>query len=191
VGGEHMRLGPGEPPAGPWRAVAVEELSPVSSMLGDPLGRPAVVAIDGRGGPGKSTLARRPHAALTASAIVHTDDVAWHHSLFDWHQPLAREVLQPIRNGQPVAYRPPACQERGRAGAIVVPTGLDLVLVEGTGAGRRELAHLVDAVVWVQSGEREAKRRVPAPEGVLQTSALDTAVHCRAGRRGGAVTVKT
>jgi len=34
-----------------------------------------------------------------------------------------------------------------------------VVLVEGVGAGRRELTHLLDAVVWVQSDLAEAERR--------------------------------
>jgi len=34
------------------------------------------------------------------------------------------------------------------------------VIVEGVGAGRRELTHLLDAVVWLQSDSVEAERRV-------------------------------
>ena len=40
-----------------------------------------------------------------------------------------------------------------------VAAGLDLVVVEGVGAGRRELAPLLDAVLWVQSDAAEAERR--------------------------------
>ncbi len=81
---EHvMTLGPDEPAAGLWRAVALEELvACIRRAAGAPRGRPAVVAIDGRGGAGKSTLAQRLHVAVTPSAVVHTDDVAWHHSFF-------------------------------------------------------------------------------------------------------------
>ena len=57
--------------------------------------------------------------------MIHTDDIAWHHSRFDWSELLARSVLQPIRNGQPVGYRPPGWESHGRTGAIEVPTGLD------------------------------------------------------------------
>jgi hypothetical protein len=91
--------------------------------------------------------------------VIHTDDIAWHHSRFGWSELLARSVLQPIRNRQPVGYRPPGWEAHGRTGAIEVPTGLDLVIIEGVGAGRRELAHLLDAVVWVQSDYAEAERR--------------------------------
>ena len=155
-----MVLGPGEPAAGPWRAVALEALvACVRRAAGAPVGRPAVVAIDGRGGAGKSTLAARLQAAIPASAVLHTDDVAWHHSFFGWQALLADCVLAPIRDGREVSYRPRAWQDRGRAGAIEVPPGLEMVFVEGTGAGRQELAHLLDAVLWVQSDGPDAKRR--------------------------------
>jgi hypothetical protein len=35
-------------------------------------------------------------------------------------------------------------------------------VIEGDGAGRREAAHLIDALIWVQSDEREAERRALA-----------------------------
>ena len=96
---------------------------------------------------------------MSASAVTHTDDITWHHSKFGWSELLARSVLQPIRNGQSVNYRPPGWESHGRPGAIEVPTGLHLVIIEGVGAARRELAHLLDAVVWVQSDYAEAERR--------------------------------
>lgn len=37
-----------------------------------------------------------------------------------------------------------------------------MVFVEGTGAGRRELSHPFDAVVWVQSDAADAERRALA-----------------------------
>jgi hypothetical protein len=136
-----------------------EAVHVVTTAAGAPAGRPRVVAIDGRSGSGKSTLADRLHAAVPVSVVVHTDDVAWHQSFLDWVDLLATGVLEPVRRGQPVRYRPPAWDARGRPGAIEVAAGLDMVLVEGVGAGRRELAHLVDAVVWVQSDPAEAERR--------------------------------
>lgn len=155
-----MSLGPGEPAAGPWRVAPLDELVRlVMEAAGAPVGRPNIVAIDGRGGSGKSTLAERLHAAVPKSAVISTDDVAWGHSFFGWADLLAGGLLIPVRQGAGVQYRPPGWKAGGRAGAIEVPAGLSLVVVEGVGAGRRELAHLLDAVVWVQSDFAEAERR--------------------------------
>lgn len=155
-----LTLPPGEPAAGPWRSEPVEVLvrllMPVPGVRPE---RPWVVAVDGRGGSGKTTLAACLHAAVPESAVVHTDDIAWHHSFFDWADLLADGVLAPLRRGESVRYRPPGWDVQGRPGAVEVPAGRALVLVEGVGAGRRELAHLLDAVVWVQSDAVEAERR--------------------------------
>lgn len=155
-----MSIEPGEPVTQIWEAVTVADLvADIRSATGAVRGRPAVVAVDGRGGAGKSTVAQQLHAAVPNSAIVHTDDVAWNQSFFDWQDLLIQHVLQPARGGRPVSYQPQAWREHGRAGEIAVPTGLDWILLEGSGSGRRELSHLVDAVLWVQSDSVEAKRR--------------------------------
>jgi hypothetical protein len=155
-----MVFGEGEPAAGPWQVVSLAELV---GMLGPgeraPAGRPWVLAVDGRSGSGKTTLAKRIQDAVAASAVVHTDDVAWSQAMFDWADLLARGILEPVRGGEPVKFRPPAWCERSRAGAIEVPQGCNLLIVEGAGAAREELMYLVDAVVWVQSDMAEAERR--------------------------------
>lgn len=155
-----MLVPPEEPVAGPWRVEPVEALVRRLFRAAGPVQRrPRVIAVDGRGASGKSTLAAQLHAAVPASAVVHTDDVAWHHSFFDWADLLAGGVLEPLRGGEPVSYRPPGWEATDRPGAVTVPAGLELVLVEGVGAGRRELADLLDTVVWVQSDMAEAERR--------------------------------
>lgn len=40
-----------------------------------------------------------------------------------------------------------------------MPSGLDLVVVEGVGASQREHVHLHDATLWLQSDFAEAERR--------------------------------
>src|ERR1700735_5213487 len=65
----------------------------------------------------------------------------------------------------PVSFGPPAWQEHAREGAIEVPAGCELVIVEGVGAARRDLTHLVDTVLWVQSDMAEAERRGIARDG--------------------------
>jgi hypothetical protein len=155
-----MRPGPGEQPAGPWRAVQLAELAALilDGVEEAPPGVPRIVAVDGRSGGGKSTLAQRLVDAIPDSAVVHVDDVAWHAPMFDWADLLANGVLEPLRRGEAVSYRPPAWDLHNRPGGISAPSGRRLVIVEGVGAGRRELSSLIDCLVWVQSDYAEAER---------------------------------
>ena len=150
-----------EPDFGPWHAVPAAEVA-AALLARIPMAddRVAIIAVDGRSAAGKSTAAERLRAVIPDACIVHTDDVAWWHSFFGWADLLRDGVLEPVRRGElPVRYRPPAWDERGREGAIVVPASCRVLLIEGVGAGRTELSDLLDAVVWVQSHEPEARRR--------------------------------
>jgi hypothetical protein len=104
-----MKLGPGEPPADPWRVMPTSDIVRLvfdADRARD--GRPWILAVDAHRGSGKSTIANLFHLFVPASAVVHTDDVAWHHSFFDWSDLLIEGILKPLRNGQAVSYRPPA-----------------------------------------------------------------------------------
>jgi hypothetical protein len=150
----------GEPEAGPWRRVPVSTLLDLLvAIVGTPAGRPRIVAVDGRGASGKSTLADRLHRAAPRSAVVHTDDLAWHEPLFGWGHLLADHVLRPLHRGGGLSYRPPQWDVRGRRGSLEIPADTSLVIVEGTGASQRAHRDLVDATVWVQADVVEAERR--------------------------------
>ena len=124
-----------------------------------------MIAIDGRGGAGKTTLAERLRTVVADAAIVHTDDVAWNHAYFDWGAVLARNLLQPLHQGAAVDFRPEAWAAHHRPGSITVPAGAEFVFVEGTGVIREELAPFLDASVWMQGDLDEQKRRLLARDG--------------------------
>jgi len=157
-----MHLPEEEPAATAWRALDVAAVVDLLlAAAGSPHGRPAVVAIDGRSARGKSTLSTQLRAAApgVSVALVHTDDVAWYESFFGWASLMIDGVLAPLHAGAAVDFRPPAWAINGREGAVRVPAGLDLVLVEGVGAGQRELSGFLDAIVWVQSDFTLAEER--------------------------------
>lgn len=142
-----------------WRVQRAADVMTWLLPLGPPTGRPHVIGIDGRSGAGKSTVAETLRGHARATVVVHTDDVAWYESFFGWETLLAQGVLEPARRGEPVAFRPPAWSQRGRAGAIEVPPTTRVLIVEGVGACRHELTSLLDALVWVESDREQARRR--------------------------------
>lgn len=155
-----ITLGQGEPELGPWRVERLASFAEVvRATVGTPVGRAPLLGIDGRSSSGKSSLARRLQEAIPGAAIVHTDDVAWWHSCFDWVDLLAEGVLAPLRRGESVAYRPPEWDRRDRSGAIEVSGAASVVVIEGVGAGRRELAEQLDGIVWVQADLETTRRR--------------------------------
>lgn len=155
-----MKLPPEEPSFEPWTAVSLQALlDSWQPRLPDSGARPGVIAVDGRGAGGKSTLAAQISRAVPGSVVVHTDDIAWHHAFFDWAELLRQGVLIPAHAGQEVHSRPPAWDARGREEAIEVPVDCPLLIVEGCGAARKELMPWMDVVVWVQSDLEGARTR--------------------------------
>ncbi|MFI6909992.1 hypothetical protein ACIBKY_52635 [Nonomuraea sp. NPDC050394] len=141
---------------------AVQRLRDASAEV---IGRPRVIAIDGRGGAGKTTLAERLCKTVANSAIVHTDDIAWNHAYFDWGAVLVDDILRPLHRGEAVDFRPDAWISHHRPGSITVPAHTEFVWVEGTGIIREELAPWLDASVWMQGDLGVQKRLLAVRDG--------------------------
>ena len=118
---------------------------------------PTIVAVDGRSASGKTTFAAMLARALNAP-IVHTDDVAWHHSFFDWWPLMLKQVIEPFRAGRVIDWKPEAWIVQGREGSIQVPQSSILIL-EGVSATRRELSTKIDLPIWVETDLQVAETR--------------------------------
>jgi hypothetical protein len=169
-----------------WNVVTVRHL--LHSLLAHrPSNSPSLIGIDGRSRSGKSTLADVLGASAEGVAVVHTDDIAWHHTFFGWSDVLIDGILSPIRRGiLPVSFTPQPWLDRGRAGSIEIPADTQVVLIEGVGATRAELSGWLDRTIWVQTDPEVALSRTVAldrdPPGFVEDWMREENAHLAADR---------
>ncbi len=141
----------------PWRrrVAEVADLLVWSTLMRPPtLGPARLICVDGHAGSGKSTLGEELAAAAVAEGsadLVHLDDLldGWE-GLADVAGTLERDVLGPLVEGRTGRYRRYDWHEE-RFGDLVEVAPVDLLVVEGVGAGARSYAHLVTTLVWVDA----------------------------------------
>jgi uridine kinase len=147
--------------------------------------RPLVVAIDGRSGSGKSTVASFVASVLGAT-VVPSDDffaagisaAAWDArtpaqraaDAIDWRR-LRTEALEPLRAGQPARWhafdfsagvRPDGTYAMQRDATVRPPA--PIVLLDGAYSARPELTDLVDLAVLVEAPAPVRRARVAERE---------------------------
>ena len=107
-----------------------------------------IVAIDGCGGAGKSTLAAGLAEEL-AAVVVHTDDFASWENPVDWWPELLRVVLEPLARGEPATFAPNSWGGPPREPVTVEPGGT--VIVEGVTASREAFRPYLAYAIWVDA----------------------------------------
>jgi|SRR5579884_106500 len=116
-----------------------------------------IVAVDGHGGAGKSTVAARLADALGGVPVVHTDDFASWDEPIEWRPRLLAEVLEPLARGEPARFRPTSWDGAPREVVEVVPA--DAVVLEGVTASRKVFRPYLTFVVWVEAPREVRLRR--------------------------------
>lgn len=129
---------------------AVEESSAPAGVL------TRIVAIDGPGGAGKSSLARCLADRLPA-AVVQTDDFASWDDPVDWWPSLLERVLEPLAAGVTARYQPTSWGGEERAQVVVEPGGT--VLLEGVTASRHVFRTYLAFSIWVETDRAVRLRR--------------------------------
>ncbi|WP_190129430.1 uridine kinase family protein [Streptomyces mashuensis] len=114
------------------------------------LGPVRLVAVDGHAGSGKSTFAGRLAAALGGAPVLHLDDLATHEELFAWTDRLRTWVLEPLAQGTTARYRVYDWVARAFATTETALPPAPVVIVEGVGAGRRELRPHLACLLWME-----------------------------------------
>lgn len=127
-------------------------------------GRTRVLAVDGRAGAGKTVLAGRL-AALLPAPVLHMDDLypGWD-GLARAAPALVEQVLEPLSEGRPAAYRRWDWHRSAYAETLPVPAGPFLV-VEGVACGSRAAARYLSLLVWVDAPAEARRRRAIERDG--------------------------
>lgn len=135
----------------------MSDIGPILSAVTDAIrkhgDRPVLVAVDGRGGAGKLTLAAELARRLTDVALLHTDDFAfgweggWDLRRFDL------QVLQPLLNDRLARYQRYDWNSDSLAEWHEVHSPVAVLILEGVSSTRKELRDVWDIAVWVDAPE--------------------------------------
>lgn len=131
-----------------------------------PAGMPTkIIAIDGPGGAGKSTLAARLAKEFGGAQIVHTDDFASWDNPVNWWPRLIEEVLEPLIRSRSARYRRtdwgnPDHQEWGEV------TPAEFAILEGVTASREAFQPFLTYAIWIDAPRDVRLRRGLDRDGV-------------------------
>ncbi len=137
-------------PTLPHVVEAIRSSSPPAQM------RTRIVAIDGPGGAGKSSLAVYLAHELDAP-IIHTDDFASWDNPLEWWPDLVEKVLRPITAGQPARYTPTSWGAPAKPRVVIEPG--NFVLLEGMSASREAFRPYLTFSIWVETPRNVRLRR--------------------------------
>jgi uridine kinase len=121
-----------------------------------------IVAIDGPGGAGKSSLAAYLARELDAP-VVHTDEFASWQNPVDWWPELIEKVLEPLAAGRAARYTPSSWGGPEREQVVVEPG--DFVLLEGVTASRDAFRPYLAYSIWIETPRDVRLRRGLDREG--------------------------
>lgn len=110
-----------------------------------------VVAIDGPGGAGKSSLAESLAQALDGAQIVHTDDFASPENPRDWWSRLIEDVLAPLSRNDHGRYRRTnwTGDKSHFEWGEIAPT--EFLLLEGVSASRNAFRPFLSYSIWIET----------------------------------------
>lgn len=115
-----------------------------------------IIAVDGPGGAGKSTLAERLAHQLNAPIISIDDFASWELPIVPGAT-LLETVLIPIASGQPIGYEPTDWGGQPKARVLVEPS--EFVILEGVGSSRADFEPYLSFRIWVETPREVRLRR--------------------------------
>jgi len=134
--------------------------------------RPQVIAIEGFGGSGKSTIAEKLAHELGGAYVVGIDDfivkeklaeTSWDGGAFD-RKRLEQQVLRPLSEGKHASYQKLDWAANTLSKPVPIPN-VDYVIVEGITAYHPDIAQYYDFKIWIDTPLEVAQKRGHAREG--------------------------
>jgi uridine kinase len=122
-----------------------------------------IVAVDGPGGAGKSSLADWLARQLDAQ-VVHTDDFASWENPVDWWSDLIEHALEPLAAGKPARYEPTSWGGEEREQLVIEPGGV--VILEGVSASREAFRPYLAYSIWIETPRELRLQRGLERDGV-------------------------
>jgi deazaflavin-dependent oxidoreductase (nitroreductase family) len=110
--------------------------------------RTRIVAVDGPGGAGKTTLARWLAEQIDAQ-VIQTDDFASWENPIDWWPRLLELALEPLAKGTPACFQPTSWGGEEREPVQIKPAGT--VILEGVSASREAFQPFLAYSIWVET----------------------------------------
>lgn len=126
--------------------------------------RTRVIAIDGCGGAGKSTLAANLSNVLKQCPVIHTDDFAsWDHPL-NWFPRMIEQVFTPLGMNKAAKFQRFDWLERKLSNWIQIDPQ-EFVIVEGVSSSRNEFRPYLSFSIYVQTSPGIRLQRGLARDG--------------------------
>jgi uridine kinase len=107
-----------------------------------------IVAVDGPGGAGKTSLALWLAQKLDAQ-VIHTDDFASWENPVEWWPQLIELALKPLAAGKRVRYHPTRWGGEEREPVSIEPT--EIVILEGVTASRQAFQPFLAYSIWIET----------------------------------------
>jgi len=153
----------------PRRVSQARAVAEVAELARTRSGETAFVGVDGPGGAGKSTFARRLARAVTGAAVVSVDDFSGPgFDEWDWDR-FAAQIVAPLLAGRTARYQlwDWSRDEGGPWHDVAAGT---LVIVEGVSSTRREVALAWALRIWVETPRELRHARALERDGPQMTA---------------------